>query len=185
MFTTFRILLFAKWLVNGVISNVFKRQFSTNLLYLLYVLMDIVFLHSPGNCQCLKWNFFCLLYFPLAKCLYCIGSNSKLCLTACIKIAIFDKYQNSFALWTSDSFRAYTWTSKVLLRLISYVEDADILSNILDWWSLNWSRSMRLELIKVNLPAMENAEKNIKQIKSDVITRNRKSETLLSSIRNP
>ena len=117
MFTTFRILLFAKWLVNGVISNVFKRQFSTNLLYLLYVLMDIVFLHSPGNCQCLKWNFFCLLYFPLAKCLYCIGSNSKLCLTACIKIAIFDKYQNSFALWTSDSFRAYTWTSKVLLRL--------------------------------------------------------------------
>ena len=116
--------------------------------------------------------------FPLAKCLY---------FTAGIKIAVltWTTYKNSFSLWTSDSFRAYTWTSKVLLRLISYVEDADILSNILDWWSLNWSRSMRLELIKVNLPVMENAEKNIKQIKSDVITRNRKSETFLSSIRNP
>ena len=102
--------------------------------YILYVLIDIIFLHSPGNCQCLKWIFFCPFYFPLAKCLYHAGSDSKLCLTAGIKFAIltWTKYQNSFSLWASDSFRAYTWTIKVLFRLISYVEDADILSHILD-----------------------------------------------------
>lgn len=44
---------------------------------------------------------------------------------------------------------------------------------------------MKLELIKVNLPVTESAEKSIKQIKSDVITRNKKPETFLSSIRNP
>lgn len=62
-----------------------------------------------------------------------------------------------------------------LLGLISYVEEADILSNIL---------TMRLEQIKVILPPMENAEIKIKQTKSDVIIRNRKTVTFLSSIRN-
>lgn len=45
--------------------------------------------------------------------------------------------------------------------------------------------TMRLEQIKVILPPMENAEIKIKQTKSDVIIRNRKTETFLSSIRNP
>ena len=148
------------------------------ILYILYVLIDIIFLHSPGNCQCLNWIFFLPFYFPLAKCLYYAGSDSKLCLTAGIKFAIltWTKYQNSFSLWTSDSFRAYTWTIKVLFRLISYVEDADIAY-------IFWT--MRLEQIKVILPPMENAEIKIKQTKSDVIIRNRKTETFLSSIRNP
>lgn len=44
---------------------------------------------------------------------------------------------------------------------------------------------MRLEQITVILPPMENAEIKIKQTKSDVIIRNRKTETFLSSIRNP
>ena len=95
---TFCILIFAKRFANGVISNVFRRQFSSNLFYILYVFIDIIFLHSHGNCQCLKWNFFCPLYFLLENCLYCAGSASKLCLTAGIKIAIltWTKYQNSF-----------------------------------------------------------------------------------------
>lgn len=44
---------------------------------------------------------------------------------------------------------------------------------------------MRLEQITVILPPMENAEIKIKQTKSDVIIRNRKTETFLLSIRNP
>lgn len=60
--------------------------------------------------------------------------------------------------------------------MISYVEDADIAY-------IFWT--MRLEQIKVILPPMENAEIKIKQTKSDVIIRNRKTETFLSSIRNP
>ena len=60
--------------------------------------------------------------------------------------------------------------------MISYVEDADIAY-------IFWT--MRLEQIKVILPPMENAEIKIKHTKSDVIIRNRKTETFLSSIRNP
>ena len=45
--------------------------------------------------------------------------------------------------------------------------------------------TMGLEQIKVILPPMENAEIKIKQTKSDIIIRNRKTETFLSSIRNP
>ena len=44
---------------------------------------------------------------------------------------------------------------------------------------------LRLEQIKVILPPMENAKIKIKQTKSDVIVRNRKTETFLSSIKNP
>ena len=44
---------------------------------------------------------------------------------------------------------------------------------------------MRLEQIMVILPPMENAKIKIKQTKSDVIVRNRKTETFLSSIKNP
>ena len=51
---TFCILIFTKRFANGVISNVFRRQFSSNRLYILYVLIDIISLILMGTLSALS-----------------------------------------------------------------------------------------------------------------------------------